>query len=106
MEKTIRNRNTRPSDNFQDRSNDDPRIDSPEIKVTYPAYTKEIPVNDPQDITASDTITTQNEQPTENQPEEKHECKVGLQEAITQNLLPFLGIALGVFVIGFLIGKK
>lgn len=77
---------------------DDPRIDSPEIEVR-PVQTKEIPVVDPVVEVIEPIIDEVPKQ-------EEHECSVGFQDALKQNLLPILGMLFGAFLLGFLLGKK
>lgn len=93
-------------DNFQDHRGDDPRIDSPEIKVIYPAMTKEIPVVQPKNLTANESETNETSDPVEPPKEEQHECKVGFQQAVQQNVLPFLGVIVLALLVGFFFGKK
>ena len=77
---------------------DDPRIDSPEI-VVRPAQTKEIPVLERIEQVIEPPVDTSQE-------EQDHECEVGFQDALKQNILPILGMLFGVFLLGYLLGKK
>lgn len=92
--------------NLQDQTSDDPRIDSPEIKVIYPAQTKELPTEKPMVKEESNTLGIGHGNETTSSDDPKHECKIGFQEAFKQNLIPFLGIGTALLLIGILIGKR
>lgn len=91
---------------------DDPRIDSPDVKVIYPS-----PIDQAERQTIgkgkADTVETETtlpplpimqEQPVEKK--EEHVCKVDIQEAVKQNLLGFIVLVVLSLGIGYLIGKK
>jgi len=92
----------------------DPRINSPEVKVIFPS--PEEVVTAPTSATQPVLPTTQSAQPTQQStptPEkgpaektEEHNCKVDLQQAIKQNLVAFIGMVLLAIGIGYLIGKS
>lgn len=83
---------------------DDPRLDAPEIKVTYP----------PEEIEdRSDDVQTTNEPPQpvpsddpRNEVKDDHVCTVSVQKAFEQNWVYFTIIALAVFGLGYLLGKS
>lgn len=86
----------------------DPRIDSPDIKVIYPTPVEEMPNST---LKSSEMVTEPveetkplQEQPTEDK--EEHQCKVDIQTAIKQNLAGFIVVVILALGIGYLIGKK
>jgi len=110
---TVQNKNTRSVDSV-----DDPRIDSPDIKVIYSdmAKGKDTPVKPDHkailkngdtelDIDYEElgevTITPKAKK-TE---EEPHECELGFGEAFKQNWIAFVSIILAALTLGFFIGR-
>ncbi len=104
--RTASNDTNQQINNLQDQTNDDPRIDSPEIKVIYPARPKERPIEKPMVKEELNTLGIEHGNETTSSEDQKHECKIGFQEAFKQNLIPFLGIGTALLLIGILIGKK
>lgn len=90
---------TKPKEVDQSNSENDPRIDSPNIEVIYPTQTREIPVEQIKEA-------PKHQPPEPPQESKEHECKVDLQTAIKQNLQSFVLIALLILGIGYMIGKK
>lgn len=90
----------RPRENFQDRGGDDPRIDSPNIEVTYPAQSKEIPVEETKETPEKTEVKQTSDK------SDQHVCQVDVQTAIQQNLNSFVLIGLIILGIGYMIGKK
>lgn len=98
---------------------EDPRIDSPEIRVVYPSEParpidpKPIdPLKPTQGIQTPVTaqVTTQpapTTQPVQSTTAEACTCgKITWLDALKQNVTPFLLLALGVLAVGYLIGKN
>lgn len=85
----------------------DPRIDSPEVKVIYPTPEVE-PQTEPLKEQPQQPAQSQEIRQDQPQPEktEEHTCKVDLQQAIKQNLVAFILLLLVALGIGYLIGKK
>ena len=87
-------------------TSDDPRMDSPEIKVIYPPEEME----NRQGGIGTESKDDQVEQPleVEQQTDEKeeHVCKVSVQKAFEQNWLYFSIIALALFGLGYALGKS
>ena len=82
----------------------DPRIDSPEIKVVYPAMQTE---------DFEKTASTVSLDPVEDKPQTvsptidpPHTCTVSFQDAIRQHLFPLIGASVMLLIVGYLIGKK
>lgn len=89
-------------------TSDDPRVDSPEIKVIYPpeemdnqkdGATVETPSNNDQVEQPIEVEQQVDEQ-------EEHVCKVSVQKAFEQNWLYFSIIAIALFGLGYALGKS
>lgn len=86
----------------------DPRIDSPEIKVTYAAQEviNTIPAEEPVIETKSIPRTVPIEQPKEVEVKEPHTCSITAQKAIEQNWIAFAIGTIFLIGIGMAIGKS
>ena len=97
-----------------EKSVNDPRIDSPEIKVIYadmekepekeierpPMIMKTATVEELPEVTITPKAKTDTKEV-----EEPHQCKVNFGEAFKQHWIALTGISLGLLTIGFLIAR-
>lgn len=96
----------------------DPRITSPEIKVTYPAENKTatptstrpistaVPLSKIQAVQSLEPKATKVETPAQQPTTPPQNVKIPLSEAVKQHLWVFIGCGVALLAIGFLIGKK
>jgi|GEM_PF-2550743 len=93
---------------------DDPRIDSPEIKVIHSDLSKEPEkqIQEPTPVLKTTTVEelpevtiTPKEKVDTKQTEEPHQCKVTFGEAFKQHWIALTGITLGLLAVGLLIGR-
>lgn len=86
----------------------DPRIDSPDIKVIYPTPVEEMPTATLKSSNPVKEPVEETKPPQEPTPEKKeeHQCTVDIQTAIKQNLAGFIVVVILALGIGYLIGKK
>lgn len=96
----------------------DPRISSPDIKVTYPAETKSTtlsstkPSSTAVDLSKIRAVSELAElkpkkvETTTQQPTAASTAKIPLADALKQHLWLFIGCGVALLAIGFLIGKK
>jgi hypothetical protein len=98
--------------NYRELQNEDPRIDSPQIKVVYPSQPKTLEETPAQPVASTVTPpppAAQAEIPaakTTNDQEQNAPAKTGWLDAIKQNAGVFALIGLALLGIGFLIGKN
>jgi hypothetical protein len=98
---------------------EDPRIDSPEIRVVYPSEPLKAidPIKPKDPIKPSDPVqeiqtmavapsTAPTQTTSQSTPPEACTCKISWTDAIKQNVTPFLLLALGMLAVGYYIGKN
>lgn len=90
---------------------DDPRIDSPQIKVVYPKIeetepnNQNIPTQTPNQPSEQTNTEVVNEQPKQKETSD-HVCTTSIQKAIEQNWMAFSLMGIAILGIGYFIGKS